>query len=199
MIYCLVDPILEVVRYVGWTKSPEKRLSLHLKKVDGSPRGHWLKSLRDRGLQPRMEIIETGSGSEWKEREIWWIAYYRAAEAPLTNISAGGQGTIGLYPEEARQRISRAQIGKKRSKETCERISRSQQGLKKKVKRSEESRQRTSRANKGKKRSDEVRRQMVQRYTGRKASDATRAKMSASQRARRSAEGCVLKVPYEVA
>ena len=58
--------------------------------------------------------IERGYGDEWKDREAYWIAWYRFIMGPkLTNLTDDGEGSIGYIPtEETRIKISISGKGK---------------------------------------------------------------------------------------
>ena len=83
-IYTLTDPITEQVRYVGKTITPKRRYRQHLccAKQFISHSQRWIQGLLDRDLKPVMQIIETTTRSQWRERERYWIKYYQALDAP---------------------------------------------------------------------------------------------------------------------
>jgi group I intron endonuclease len=92
-IYSLTDPETEQMRYVGKSINLKKRFSQHLRR---SPKrnhhcANWIKSLLKKNLQPKLDVIEEATEDNWKEREIYWIAFYRE-RYDLTNISEGGTG-----------------------------------------------------------------------------------------------------------
>ena len=98
------------VRYIGKTIDPQRRLAQHIHNKDKNHRGSWLTSLRSQGLTPVMTIIEETTSDQWKEREIFWIAFYQ--DHDLTNSTEGGDGH-DLAPE-SRAKISVAAKGRKR-------------------------------------------------------------------------------------
>jgi GIY-YIG catalytic domain len=109
-IYRLIDPRDESVRYIGVTIDPFVRYSCHL---NGDrryiSRWNWLRKLGQLGLKPRFDIIESGFGDRWVEREQHWIAHYRSEGARLFNLTSGGEGTTGAkWTPETRQRMSEA-------------------------------------------------------------------------------------------
>lgn len=97
-IYALSDPNTNKVMYVGKTKQRlSKRLYSHCRK---SRRGKtdkekWILSLKVNGQLPICTKIDDVDDSIWKEREIYWISYYKSINPELTNISNGGQGCTG--------------------------------------------------------------------------------------------------------
>lgn len=63
-IYYLIDPITNVVKYVGKSKKPKTRYSQHIKKLDKSmtPKKRWLLGLFEEGLKPRLQIVKECDG-----------------------------------------------------------------------------------------------------------------------------------------
>lgn len=122
-----------------------------------------LKAMRE-GVRVVVEIIHQNlTEHESLDLELKEITRYgRASDGGcLTNITIGGMGTPGWsMPQEIRDKISRANKGKKRTTET---------------------RKRMSIAFKGRKLSPEHVAMIKERNTGKKASDETKAKMSAAR------------------
>lgn len=119
-IYALVDPRDDAVRYVGATTNPKKRYAEHMYENNRREiyKHRWVTKLRADGLRPQMIILEENP-IDWAEAERRWIAHYRAAGARLTNLTDGGEGTLGYNPPaETRQRMSEA--AKRRPKESPE-------------------------------------------------------------------------------
>lgn len=116
-IYALVDPETKQIRYIGKSNNPTVRLYRHLKEKQHTYKNMWIKSLRDRGFVPEVQIIEEVSIERWQERERYWIAFYRAQGLDLANGTDGGDGVHGRKrtPEE-RARISEALKGNQYSK-----------------------------------------------------------------------------------
>ncbi len=64
-------------------------------------------------LEIEIEVIESGLGDSWKEAEKRWVAHYRAQGSRLTNLTDGGDGTLGIVrSEETRKKMSAASKGK---------------------------------------------------------------------------------------
>src|SRR4051794_9401896 len=111
VIYTLKSPRTGGVRYVGWTaRTPEQRLNAHISVAINRPASHkdnWILSLLAVGLQPVIEVIESGTGQGWREAERRWIAEYRTRGALLVNGTDGGDGTLGrVHTSEQRARLS---------------------------------------------------------------------------------------------
>lgn len=96
LIYILIDPKTNLVRYVGQTsKKLEKRLSSHINKAKNTPnktthKNTWIKSLISENLKPIIELVEVVSDSEWKEKEKYYIKKYKELGFDLLNLSEGG-------------------------------------------------------------------------------------------------------------
>lgn len=96
LIYRLIDPKTNLVRYVGQTtKKLEKRLSSHINKAKNTPnktthKNTWIKSLISENLKPIIELIEVVSDDEWKEKEKYYIKKYKELGFDLLNLSEGG-------------------------------------------------------------------------------------------------------------
>jgi hypothetical protein len=80
-IYVLRDPITNEIRYVGQTVSnPNYRLLDHCAPYKSKDhRGHWVASLRKRGLRPELDIVDVGMCAELTELERWWFIALREA------------------------------------------------------------------------------------------------------------------------
>ena len=121
-IYTLSDPRTGIVRYVGKSDNPAKRLKSHLResRVEKNCHRHdWINALQSVELTPILSIIEECPREAWAEREIHWIAFYRALGNDLTNNAAGGIGTTGCIPsEETRRKLSILHKGRVDSPET---------------------------------------------------------------------------------
>src|SRR3990167_2619318 len=110
-IYGLCDPITQQLRYVGKTNNLKKRLWTHLRSMEKSHLYSWIKSLKNRGLTPEIFIIERTLSSAWREAEMFWISYFRAIGADLTNQLDGGLGGAvrgRTISKETRKKISAA-------------------------------------------------------------------------------------------
>ncbi|OHD16052.1 MAG: hypothetical protein A2Y38_12385 [Spirochaetes bacterium GWB1_59_5] len=135
-IYGLIDPRTQQLRYVGKASNPTTRLSGHLQdtkpKRPNTYKSSWLKGLTSAGLLPEVVSLESVSIDEWKEAEIWWIAYVKSLGCKLTNGTIGGDGVMATpevrakmvaanrgrkHGSIARLNMSKAQLGKIRSPE----------------------------------------------------------------------------------
>ena len=96
-IYALLDSRTGRVRYVGKSDDPDRRMREHCRgdRVN-SHKDRWLAQLKREGLWPVLQVLEEVPYDEWQERECSWIAFYRDAGEPLTNMTLGGDGFDGL-------------------------------------------------------------------------------------------------------
>lgn len=122
-IYALLDSRTGHIRYVGKSDNPDQRLLRHTKERGSAHKNNWLRQLEREGLWPVLRVIEECSRDNWQERERYWIAFYREAGEPLTNILGGGQGMFEPTPEH-RARIAAVQKEKWADPEYRERQSR---------------------------------------------------------------------------
>lgn len=169
-IYGLADPLSGVVRYVGKSFDPVKRMNGHLRiKKPKTYKEKWISSILKAGLLPELVILEATTKNAASEREIFWIAKYLSEGVRLTNGTAGGDG-FGDYwlgkthSPETKRKISILRTGKKFSEAAKAKMSQSQKGRKGLV---------------GYKHSEATRAKMSAAQLGRIVSDETREKLSA--------------------
>jgi len=88
-IYALTDPRTAVVRYVGQSRDPARRLVQHIRTHSGgswrNPWVRWLGDLRALRLRPILLVLETCDDPAATAAEQRWIAHYRQAGADLLN------------------------------------------------------------------------------------------------------------------
>lgn len=151
LIYGLVDPRTDCLRYVGKTSDIAKRYSRHChpNKRDISHRACWLRGVLNASCKPVMVELEWVVPAVVDQIERFWIASLRAAGADLVNICDGGEGgnrgMLGrkLTPEH-KVKIRDAHFGIRPSTETRAKLSRQRSGRDKGMKRSEDARKRIS-------------------------------------------------------
>lgn len=92
-IYKLSDPISDEVRYIGKTNNISRRYSAHLNDKSKSHKASWIKSLKNKDLLPKIEILESFNCEETCYlKEIEYISQY----SNLTNHQLGGIGGDSL-------------------------------------------------------------------------------------------------------
>lgn len=184
LIYALIDPRTEQVRYVGQSSCGMKRPRMHsfasvLHKDGHTAKACWIRSLQQLGLEYRIAILDMlPEPAGLDELEQYWIARGRASGWPLLNHRAGGETGRGHYPsEETRRKIGEASARNWRDPVYRQRVLAACRG----VKRSAETRARMSEAQRGNTKGSKTK--------GRVVSPETRAKIRAALLGRhRSAE-----------
>lgn len=112
-IYTLANPITKEVRYVGKTNNLKVRFWHHLKTKKNTHSSSWIKSLKNQGLKPEMEILEKCDLSNWEFLEKYWISQFKAWGFNLTNLTDGGEGMCGYsHTDIAKEKMSYARKGK---------------------------------------------------------------------------------------
>jgi len=82
-VYKLSDPRDGKPRYVGMSRSAQKRFGQHLLQA----KSEWMLSLQQEGLLPQLTIIESGLDRQSaNERERYWIQHFLEQGMPLINL-----------------------------------------------------------------------------------------------------------------
>lgn len=128
LIYILIDPRTDEIRYVGKTEqSLSARINAHMQDKCKCHRVNWLNELKQEGLKPRavvltqIEIFDEEGERIWQNEEMWWIRKLKEMGARLTNNTIGGDGVTGL-PLETRQRMRMTWVGRKHKPETIQKL-----------------------------------------------------------------------------
>lgn len=118
--------------YVGYSKNLKQRTRKHKWRMNSGvnlPYYNKLKKLLKAGHKWIIKIVENNlSEKNVKEREIFWIAYYKKNGVKLHNLTNGGDGATGFTAEQIKK-ISEKNKGKKRSEETRKKMSLSRIGM----------------------------------------------------------------------
>ncbi len=87
-VYKLIDPKTGNIRYIGKTKNPLfKRLSAHMDcSSDNVGLNIWIKSLKESGMKPIIELIEITGEHNWCIREQYWIDKFFNDGEKLFNV-----------------------------------------------------------------------------------------------------------------
>tara|TARA_R110000868_G_scaffold118456_3_gene314121 strand:+ start:2105 stop:2767 length:663 start_codon:yes stop_codon:yes gene_type:complete len=134
-IYTLNDPDTNEVRYVGKSDNPQKRLYMHLWRESKTHKWSWIKSLKDKGLTPLLEVLDEVPLDDWRFWEKYWIAQLKVWGCDLVNHTEGGEGFASgeLNPAHlphVKALTSKRQRDRVISEETKEKISKSLTGRK---------------------------------------------------------------------
>ncbi len=196
-VYLLTDPRTDAPRYVGVTKDLKRRGKDHLRGCGVGPYcKNWIKLLCSVGIRPIVIILEIVPDHQRKDAEQAWILGFRQIGARLTNLTDGGEGTLGRkLSSETRAKISAALTGLQGQGKSPEHRAKISAALMGRVL-STATREKMSAARKGRVQSAETRAKMSiaqmgnrkgignKSRLGQKHSAETRKKMSASQRAK---------------
>jgi hypothetical protein len=91
VIYALVDPRDETVRYVGVTSRPlNRRLAMHLESPTNIATAMWFRELDAAWQRPDIRVIEPALEGRWEQAEMYWIAWFQA-RGKLYNVDPGGR------------------------------------------------------------------------------------------------------------
>lgn len=127
------------IKYIGYTKFQlEKRLKQHKKEAKTLNKDNTYKTKNHRcnwlrkNLNDVKIILIEDDIFNWnitKEREIYWISYYRQSGIKLVNSTNGGDGSLGVkMTEENKEHLRQINTGKKASKETRQKMSEVRRG-----------------------------------------------------------------------
>ncbi len=195
VVYLLMDPETLDVRYVGQSSNGMSRAR---KPHRHGYCGYWVASLEKRNLRPVVRLLqewETISAAELDAAEAYWISYFKEAGCRITNLTSGGEGSLGWVPSaETRRKISEANRGWKASPEQRERArlgclgNPSRRGQKRSAQEIEKQKQTIATQKQlGTRpvRTEETRRKMSEAAMGRPVTAEARAKISAAKRGKK--------------
>lgn len=115
IIYGLVDPRTDAVRYVGKSTSGMVRPKHHgypcVVKKDHTHKGAWIRCLQRLGLRYEIRVLGVSSAETLSSDEKRWITTGLAAGWPLVNHCLGGEGVA--HPPEHYYRLSSLFRGKR--------------------------------------------------------------------------------------
>lgn len=97
LIYGLIDPITDELRYIGRSSSGLNRPRQHLAPCNFETQisycHNWVKSLIKQGIRPQIIVIEEFlDASGLNDAEQFWISYFKGLGSRLTNLTDGGFG-----------------------------------------------------------------------------------------------------------
>lgn len=120
LVYRLIDPRNDIVKYVGITKDIQTRLRKHLSPKSRTLKNNWIKSLISKGLTPICQVIDSSNDRESiNEKEKYWIIKHKEWGFDLLNMTDGGDGgdTFGgrTHTAETIEKMRAAKMGIKRT------------------------------------------------------------------------------------
>lgn len=94
-IYVLIDPETQQVRYVGKANNISQRYKAHLNRArkHQTHKLNWIKSLKNKGLKPIIEVIDVVPIDDWIFWETYWISQFKSWGFNLINYTDGGDGS----------------------------------------------------------------------------------------------------------
>jgi group I intron endonuclease len=98
------------IRYIGKTKNIKRRFREHIKNYDNSKsyKNNWIKSLINNGEFPVISIIDEVEYKDSSFFEMYWISQLECWGFKLTNLTIGGEGTIGYkFTDEQKQKMKK--------------------------------------------------------------------------------------------
>lgn len=167
-IYVLRCPLDKTPRYIGKTDHPDRRLRVHLRdsRTAQTHCGRWVNNLRQKNLNPEMEILDVVPDNEADFWEREYIQNFLELGSPLTNLTLGGDGASPgeSNPMFGRRGVAHPAFGYRHTPEALQRMRASKKGYKNPAF--------------GKPPSEEARARQIAGQTGRKASLETRLRIS---------------------
>lgn len=182
-----MDPLDEVVRYVGKTRQErcQQRLQEHCNDNVRNHRTNWVKSVLKAGRKPTLIPIEDLETSEMAcDAEKFYIAYFKYLGFNLVNGTEGGEGCFGRpHSLETKNKISIKKMGN---------------AIWKGRKHSTETIQKMKQKHKGKIISQEQREKIRKTLTGRKTPKETLSKMKCKKVVQKTLTGEIIQFFYSI-
>lgn len=127
-VYQLVDPRSGETRYIGMTSNEAQRRQRHRRGGEKTHCGRWKDALNAAGMEPVFDVIEVQESLEDAvAAEQYTIAIARSLGCDLTNLTDGGEGTLGwTHTPEWKAKNRSIKLGRKASPETIERCRQAQ-------------------------------------------------------------------------
>ena len=111
IVYTLEDPRDGLVKYIGVTKNPKKRLWQHLHENENNKKCAWIKKLKSLELVPIFRELDITDECNYHWVERYWICQFKSWGFELKNMTDGGDGTLGSkQSEETKNKIRESNI-----------------------------------------------------------------------------------------
>jgi len=125
-VYGLLEPETKIIRYVGQTNKPQKRLNDHISEAKTNlkfnRKNNWIRSLLKENKKPEIMILEEVETIDLcNKAEVFHIAQMLDCGFDLTNATSGGDGFY-TRSKESIQRFADSRRGKKFSEETKQKM-----------------------------------------------------------------------------
>jgi len=116
VVYAIVDPVSNQIRYIGQTVNFSKRKSGHCRTAithRSKARVYiWLRSLYNKSIEPEFLILEECSVEMLDELEIFYMNYFKMLGCNLVNTTEGGKSRRGFtHSKETKEKLSIAMKG----------------------------------------------------------------------------------------
>lgn len=98
IVYTLTDPRDKLIKYLGVTYRPKRRLYEHLNSDENTIKGTWIKKLKSLNLKPIYDEIDVTDSDNYVWVEQYWISQLKSWGFPLKNMTDGGDGSYGVIP-----------------------------------------------------------------------------------------------------
>lgn len=103
-----------IVRYIGKSNNPRRRLYQHINEKSNIHKYNWIKSIIKREKVPIVNIIDEVPENEWEFWEQYWISQFKSWGFNLLNATDGGEGAINYkHTNESRQKMRVSKLGTK--------------------------------------------------------------------------------------
>lgn len=103
-----------VIRYIGKSNYPRRRLYQHINEKSNKHKYNWLQSIIKNNEEPIMEIIDEVPEEEWEFWEQYWILQFKCWGFKLLNATIGGEGAIGYkHTNRSKQKMRTSKLGTK--------------------------------------------------------------------------------------
>jgi hypothetical protein len=125
VVYALCEPDTEEVRYIGCTNNIRLRFGEHSRIRGKGYCQNWLRKLARSDKSPLFRVFCCVQTPEEARRvEVALIASFKSRGARLTNMTDGGEGTVGyVKSEETKRKMSLLLKGRPKSQETKDKLS----------------------------------------------------------------------------